>query len=86
MTEPRFFPGYHGLHVRDELPGAMPNGTRVRKVGSKPDDTHPDGALATVLGSWAHPEIGFGYFVEWDSHPLHAVFVASFRCEEAADE
>jgi hypothetical protein len=75
----RSFPGYIGLHSRDEAPGAIPNGTKVRKVASKPDDIHQDGALATVLGSIHYPKVGFGYYVEWDSHPRIAVFVAGHR-------
>lgn len=73
------FPGYSGLHTRDQAPGAIPNGSRVRKVASDPGDTHQDGALARVLGSIHHPQVGFGYFVEWDSHPRAAVFVAGPR-------
>jgi hypothetical protein len=79
------FPPYHGRHTRDVAPGAMPNGSRVRKVASEPCDTHQDGALATVLGSMHAPGIGFGYFVAFDDHPLFAVFVAGHRCEEAND-
>lgn len=78
-SEPRSFEGWHGRHVRDEVPGALRNGTRVRKVGSDPDDTHQDGAPATVLGSMSHPAVGAGYFVEFDDHPRYAVFVAGHR-------
>jgi hypothetical protein len=81
---PRNFPGYSGLHERDEAPGAIPNGTRIRKVKSHPGDSHQDGALATVLGSVHHPALGFGYYVEWDDTPRVAVFVAGHRCEALA--
>lgn len=76
----REFPGYHGLHTRDEAPGAFPNGTRVQKVGSNSGDAHQDGALATVLGSVSDPTDGLAYFVEWDSHPRAAVMIVESRC------
>lgn len=34
---------------RDE--GRWPRGTRVKKVRSKPGDTHSDGALGTIVGA-----------------------------------
>jgi len=34
---------------RDE--GEWANGTRVRKIGSKPDDTHQDGAEGVIVGA-----------------------------------
>jgi hypothetical protein len=76
---PRKFPGYTGLHVRDEAPGALPNGTRVRKVASDPADKHRNGDLGTVLGSMSAPLVGVGYFVEWDDSPRQAVFIAGDR-------
>jgi hypothetical protein len=67
--------------------GALPNGTRVRKINSKPDDTHRDGALATILGSLAVPESShIGYFVEWDDLPGVPVAIADFRVEEVRRE
>jgi hypothetical protein len=74
-----FYPPYTGFHTRDEAPGAMRNGTRVGKINSTPQDSHQDGALATILGSMRHPEHGIAYFVEWDSHPLHAVLIVANR-------
>ena len=32
--------------------GRWPKGTRVRKISSKPGDTHQDGALGTIVGAW----------------------------------
>jgi len=32
--------------------GRWPRGTRVKKVGSKPGDSHQDGALGTIVGAW----------------------------------
>jgi len=79
----RRFPGYEGLHTRDQAPGALPNGTRVRKIASEPNDTHRDGALATVLGSVFAPKVGTGYFIEFDDNPKQAVFVAGHRVAAA---
>ena len=31
--------------------GRWPKGTRIRKVGTKPGDTHQDGALGTIVGA-----------------------------------
>jgi hypothetical protein len=31
--------------------GEWPNGTRVRKINSEPDDTHQDGAECTIVGA-----------------------------------
>jgi hypothetical protein len=65
----------------DQAPGAMANGTRVRKVNSAAGDTHHDGAGALVLGS-VGPALGrYGYYVEWDDHPGIPVFIASDRLE-----
>lgn len=32
--------------------GRWPRGTGVKKVSSKPGDTHEDGALGTIVGAW----------------------------------
>jgi hypothetical protein len=72
----RDWPGYRGAFTRNQVEGAMPNGTRIRKCHSEPGDSTPDGAEGTVLGSMSHPEIFDGiivYFVEWDWAPRHAV-------------
>jgi hypothetical protein len=75
----RLYPGWLGVHTREQAPGAMPNGTRVRKVALDPGDAHPIGALATILGSVQHAQHGPCYFVEWDAKPRAAVFVAGFK-------
>jgi hypothetical protein len=77
------FPGWKGAFTRAQAEGALPNGTRVRKTGAEPADAHPNGAEAVILGSIAHPAVeDFAlYFVEWDSHPRHAVAVANHRIE-----
>lgn len=76
----QLYPGWTGMHSRDEASGAMPNGTRVHKVKMERGDAHPIGSMATVLGSISHPDIvGIGYFVEWDAKPRRAVFVMSAK-------
>lgn len=74
------YPGWVGMHTRDHAPGALPNGSRVRKVRTEAGDTHPIGSMATILGSVSDP-IGNGYFVEWDATPRHAVFVVETKIE-----
>jgi len=32
--------------------GRWPKGTRVRKINTKPGDSHQDGALGTIVGAW----------------------------------
>jgi len=73
--EPHAHPGWLGLFTTDEYPGALPNGTRIIKVLMLQGDAHRPGAKGTVLGSMGHPQIGIGYFVEWDDTPKTAVFV-----------
>lgn len=84
-------PGWEGLYTREEAVGAMPNGTRVRKVISKPEDGHRDGALATIIGSFAAGDgapinvkghlVRYFYFVEWDDMPKVGVGVSEHRIE-----
>lgn len=45
--------------------GAWPNGTRVAKIRSDPDDGHQDGAEATILSSHVFADTTI-YFVRWD--------------------
>lgn len=68
-------PGWSGFFTRDTYPGAIPNGTRIVKVNSEPNDGNKNGTPGTILGSVGHPEVGTGYFIEWDSTPNTAVFV-----------
>lgn len=71
------YQGWRGIHSRDQVPGAIKNGTRVRKVWSEPGDTNEIGAEATIIGSIYHHKAGLGYFVEWDAWPHAAVFVVA---------
>jgi hypothetical protein len=75
--------GWKGAFTRAQAEGAWPAGTRVRKAGSEPGDTHLNGAEGVILGSLAHRHIEdfVLYFVEWDSHPKHAIAVANHRLE-----
>lgn len=78
-------PGWVGLFTTDEYPGAYRNGTRVVKVRTEPDDFHPVGTRATVLGSFGHPSIPeIMYCVEWD--PLPRVAVAVIGSKLGLDE
>lgn len=67
--------GYHGVFTRGSYPGAWPPGTRVVKTRFEANDSQPVGTLGTVLGSIGHPDLGPGYFVEWDTLPGCAVLV-----------
>jgi hypothetical protein len=80
--------GYAGLHTREQAEGALPNGTRIRKVAVDGRDAHPVGTLGTVLGSIKAPPgmpadmpDPFGYFIEWDPTPRVAVFTRSGKIE-----
>ena len=75
--------GWAGTFTRNEAPGALPNGTRVCKVNSKPGDANPDGTLGVVLGSFPiedpeSPARHF-YFIEWTGMPHVACGITDFR-------
>jgi hypothetical protein len=73
-------PGWLGTFTREQYPGAIPNGSRVVKIAMDEKDANPLGTLATVLGSMGHPSMEEpGYFVEWDTMPRVAVFVAPWK-------
>lgn len=85
----RLYPGWLGVHTRDQAPGAMPNGTRVVKTMLEPGDGHPVGAMGTVIGSIEAPQPAhefqsrFFYFIAWDDRPRLAVGVASAKIARA---
>jgi hypothetical protein len=81
--EPIEHPGWFGLFTRDEYPGALRNGTRIVKVLTLPGDAHPVGTRGVVLGSMGHPEVGLGYFVEWETKTRVAVFVEANKIDAA---
>lgn len=69
----------------EQAPGAIPNGSKIKKVNSSADDGHRDGDQATVIGSLGPAEIqgrkAYGYFVVWDDTPEVPCFIAEFRIE-----
>ena len=86
----KVWPGYFGAHSRDQAEGAIPNGTRVRKLKADPGgDRTPNGTLGTVLGSIDAEQIDpaltrryggkYFYFVEWSNKPGVAVGVVDVK-------
>lgn len=63
------------LRFTGHAKGAIPNGTRIKKVFSEDGDANKVGTEGVVIGSIHHPDVGFGYFVEWDTFPGLPVFV-----------
>lgn len=69
-------------------PGALPNGTRVKKINSQPPDATQDGMLGTIEGSIGPVVVEgpfkdqYGYFVRWDHRKDLQVFITSTRVEE----
>ena len=75
--------------------GKLPNGTRVRKVNSRPGDTHQDGAPATIVGALGPAgeeikaelkqrglrEVEWVYWVIWDDLPGVPVAITDTRVE-----
>jgi hypothetical protein len=83
-------PGYAGRHTRGQAPGAIPNGVRIVKRNSEEDDSQPNDALGTVLGSIKTPAgiegrtgVAYFYFVEWDALPRAAIGVISTKIARA---
>lgn len=72
-------PGWKGHFTRQEVLGMWKPGTPIVKADSEPGDTNPDGTRGIVLGCLHHPQVGGGYFVEWETSPRHAVFVTARR-------
>lgn len=76
-------PGWVGIFTRARAPGALANGTKVRKVNSKPNDTHTDGAPGVVLGSFPvtdpATDARYFYFIEWTDQPRIACGIVDFR-------
>jgi hypothetical protein len=67
--------GWQGQFTTQQQPGAIPNGTRIRKRSGSPGDQARVGSVGHVLGSLRAPSLGLGYFVEWDHFPRTAVFI-----------
>jgi hypothetical protein len=91
-NEPRFDtePGWFGQLTRNQAEGALPNGSRIVKCRSEPNDAHPNGCTGTVLGSigpravQGFEHVKYGYCVEWDSQPRIAQFVLDYKISPAA--
>jgi hypothetical protein len=73
--------------TKEQARGALPNGTRVRKVGTRAGDGHANGALGTIEGSLGpldkdapHGPI-YAYCVKWDDTPNIPCWVSSPRVE-----
>jgi hypothetical protein len=72
--------GWRGPFTRREAPQARyPNGSRVRKAKHERGDVTTLGTMGTVLGSLYVPNVGVGYFVEWENRPRVAVFVVEYK-------
>lgn len=68
-------PGYLTPFCNNQAEGAWENGSCVVKHGSDAGgDLTPDGIKGTILGSLKVPELGYGYFVEWENKPKMAIF------------
>jgi hypothetical protein len=87
-TELRLYPGYEGVHTRDQAAGALPNESRVVKIYAERGSVRPVGSLATIIGSIEadlEDTVKYGvrylYFVEWDDLPGVVVAVADIRIE-----
>lgn len=88
--------GWTGAFTRAQAKGAMPNGTRVRKLAGDPGDTHPICSPGVVLGSFATPpgmrlptdmrQIDIFYFIEWDAHPKHAVGTPDWKITDGTPQ
>jgi len=77
--------------------GRWDKGTRIRKVGTKPSDTHQDGALGTIVGALGPTTasqraeiiidlaIEYIYWVEWDDIPGIPVAITDNRIEPVED-
>ncbi|HSJ40318.1 MAG TPA: hypothetical protein VK955_04620 [Xanthobacteraceae bacterium] len=73
-------PGWVGAFTRETAAGAIPSGSRCRKVNSEAGDANPDGARGTILGSIRAPGLtALFYYVEWDATPRLAVAVAGWK-------
>lgn len=69
-------------YIKGQVPDAIPNGTRVRKVNSEDGDGNPNGTRGTVLSSISYPNVANGapaYFVVWDTSPGMPVLCGGFK-------
>ena len=74
------------LMLLGQAAGAIPNGSRIRKIKTEPGDSYQDGTEGTVLSSLdftgapdvPHP---FAYFISWDPDPNVPVLIGGHRIE-----
>ncbi len=81
--------GAYEMDIED-VPGAWPRGTRVRKTNSEEGDIMPTGAVGTVLGSFGplpytpeRPDLtgSYAYAVEWDGSPNPPSFITERKLQ-----
>lgn len=85
------------LDMTQQAEGAILNGNKVEKVNAEELDTHPNGTIGTVIGSFAIPpealveappilkNVKFGYFVTWDNSSIkQPVFCVDFKIKEVS--
>ncbi len=67
----------------NNVPGRLPNGAKVYKSVNNPDDLHPLGARATIVGCLGYRADykDYGYYVEWDDMPGRSVFVIGSKIQ-----
>jgi hypothetical protein len=70
--------GWIGPFSTRQVEGAIENGAKVVKIRSEKGDTHPVGSTGKVLGSISNGAM-LAYWVEWDAHPKHAIFIVGFK-------
>jgi hypothetical protein len=58
---------------------ALPAGTLIEKIESKPEDLHRDGARGRVVAPMVRAGFSVGYYVEWDDMPGVPCYIAPFR-------
>lgn len=83
--------GWVGVFTRDQVEGAIPNGTRIVKARRESGDATTIGTQGTVLGSIDAASLGqqapdgtpvtYVYFVEFDSRPRVAVGIMDWKIE-----
>lgn len=91
-------PQYRALYLIGQADGAIPNGRRIIKQTSDPDDAHAVGCEGIVLSSIATPaelignpatlgpqgqQIRFGYFIAWDDMPTIPVMTSDYKITTA---
>lgn len=87
------------VFTEQEAPGALANGTMVKKADGEPGDGTPYGTVGVVVGSLAHDlpieddklaqlprryrDTRFAYFIEWVGRPNEVVGIIDKKIEEA---